>query len=115
MAAGGPILDPELEALIINPVCPFTLSHRALVLSSTEPVIVEIEAEQRNGVLLTVDGQKTEALEPGDRILIRRAPWQAQLVYSERNAFYRALNAKLNWSGVYQNEGGKDRCGAFHA
>jgi NAD+ kinase len=115
MAAGGPILDPELEALIINPVCPFTLSHRALVLSSTEPVIIEIEEEQRNGALFTADGQKTETLEPGDRIRVRRAPWQALLVYSERNAFYRALSAKLNWSGVYQNEPGGGRGGVSHA
>ncbi|MDR1239764.1 MAG: NAD(+)/NADH kinase [Treponema sp.] len=115
MAAGGPILDPELEALIINPVCPFTLSHRSLVLPSTEPVIIEIEAEQRSGVLLTLDGQETETLEPGDRIRIRRAPWQALLVYSERNVFYRALSAKLNWSGVYQNEGGGSRDGVSHA
>lgn len=115
MAAGGPILDPELDALIINPVCPFTLSHRSLVLSSREPVIVEIEAEQRSGILLTVDGQTIETLEPGDKILIRQAPWQAQLVYSERNAFYRALSAKLNWSGLYQNEPGEDRSGVSHA
>jgi NAD+ kinase len=114
MAAGGPILDPELDALIINPVCPFTLSHRSLVLSSREPVIVEVEAEQRCGILLTVDGRTVETLEPGDKILIRQAPWQARLVYSERNAFYRALSAKLNWSGVYQNESGGDR-GASHA
>jgi NAD+ kinase len=78
-------------------------------------VIVEIEAEQRSGILLTVDGQTIETLEPGDKILIRQAPWQAQLVYSERNAFYRALSAKLNWSGVYQNEPGEDRSGVSHA
>jgi NAD+ kinase len=115
MAAGGPILDPELDALIINPVCPFTLSHRSLVLSSREPVIVEIEAEQRSGILLTVDGQTVEMLEPGDKILIQQAPWRAQLVYSERNVFYRALGAKLNWSGVYQNEPGEGRGGVSHA
>jgi NAD+ kinase len=115
MAAGGPILDPELEALIINPVCPFTLSHRALVLPSTEPVIVQIDADQRSGVLLTLDGQKTETLAPGDRVRISRAPWQAQLVYSERTAFYRALSAKLNWSGVYQNEPGESQSGDSHA
>jgi NAD+ kinase len=106
MAAGGPILDPELEALIINPVCPFTLSHRPLVLPAGEPVIVHIEEEQRSGVLLTVDGQITVALEPGDRIRLRRAPYDAQLVYSERKAFYRALSAKLNWSGIYPSDSG---------
>jgi NAD+ kinase len=106
MAAGGPILDPELEALIINPVCPFTLSHRSLILPSRDTVIVKLDEEQRSGIVLTIDGQMTETLEPGDAILIRQAPWQARLVYSERNAFYRALSAKLNWSGMYPSDSG---------
>jgi NAD+ kinase len=123
MAAGGPILDPELEALIINPVCPFTLSHRPLVLPAREPVIVKIDEEQRSGVQLTVDGQITEALEPGDKILIRQAPWQAQLVFSERKAFYRSLSTKLNWSGIYTGDAeersaappGRNQSGGPHA
>jgi NAD+ kinase len=101
MAAGGPILDPEMEALIINPVCPFTLSHRPLVLPARDTVIIEVEKEQRSGVLLTMDGQVTEPLEPGDRILLRQAPYQARLVFADRNAFYKALTTKLNWSGTY--------------
>jgi NAD+ kinase len=101
MAAGGPILDPEMEALIINPVCPFTLSHRPLVLPARDTVIIEVEREQRSGVLLTIDGQVTEPLEPGDRILLRQAPCQARLVFADRNAFYKALRTKLNWSGTY--------------
>jgi NAD+ kinase len=101
MAAGGPILDPEMEALIINPVCPFTLSHRPLVLPARDTVIIEVEQEQRSGVLLTIDGQVTEPLEPGDRILLRQAPYQARLIFADRNAFYKALRTKLNWSGTY--------------
>ncbi|GHU05592.1 NAD kinase [Spirochaetia bacterium] len=97
-AAGGPILDPEMEALIINPICPFTLSNRPVVLSAKETVIIEVEAEQRSGVLLTVDGQVTEPLEPGDRVSIRQAPYKARLIASGREAFYRALRSKLNWS-----------------
>jgi NAD+ kinase len=100
VAAGGPILDPELEALIINPICPFTLSHRPMVLPAGEPVTVEVGAEQRSGVLLTVDGQVTEALEPGDTILITRAPHPALLIASGRGSFYQALRTKLSWLGV---------------
>jgi NAD+ kinase len=100
VAAGGPILEPEMEAIIINPICPFTLSNRPIVLPPRETVIVEVEKEQRSGVLLTVDGQVTEPLEPGDRIYVREAPYQAQLVASGRIAFYQALRTKLAWSGV---------------
>jgi NAD+ kinase len=101
MAAGGPILDPEMEAVIINPVCPFTLSHRPLVLPARDTVVIEVDKVQRSGVLLTIDGQVTEALEPGDRIFLRQAPYQARLVFSNRDAFYKALRTKLNWSGTY--------------
>ncbi|AEF84996.1 putative inorganic polyphosphate/ATP-NAD kinase [Treponema primitia ZAS-2] len=99
VAAGGPILDPELAAVIINPLCPFTLSNRPLVVPANETVIVELENEQRSGIILTVDGQVTEALEPRDRIYIHRAPRDALLIASDREGFYKALRTKLNWSG----------------
>jgi NAD+ kinase len=103
MAAGGPILDPEMEAIIINPICPFTLSNRPFVLPSRETVIIEVEREQRSGVLLTVDGQETENLEYGDRICLKQAPYGALLIGSGRNVFYGALRNKLSWAG----KGGK--------
>jgi NAD+ kinase len=98
-AAGGPILDPEIEAVIINPICPFTLSNRPMVVPAHGTIIVEVEEEQRSGVLLTVDGQITEPLEPKDRIVIQKAPYQALLIASDREVFYRVLRSKLNWSG----------------
>jgi NAD+ kinase len=100
VASGGPILEPEMDAIIINPICPFTLSNRPIVLSSSETVIVEVEEEQRSGVLLTIDGQVTEPLEPGDRIYLKQAPFKALLVASGRLAFYNALRTKLAWSGA---------------
>jgi NAD+ kinase len=98
VASGGPILEPEMEAIIINPICPFTLSNRPIVLSPGETVIVTVEEEQRSGVLLTIDGQVTEPLEPGDRVYIKQASFRAMLVASGRRAFYNALRTKLAWS-----------------
>jgi NAD+ kinase len=99
MAAGGPILDPEMEALIISPICPFTLSNRPLVLPSKPALLVTVAKEQRSGVLLTVDGQDTFDLEPEDRVVIRQAPRQTLLVSADRRAYYSALRTKLAWSG----------------
>jgi NAD+ kinase len=99
VAAGGPILDPEIEAIIINPICPFTLSNRPVVVPAHETVVVEVEAEQRSGILLTIDGQVTEALEPNDRIYIRRSPYSARLIAADRKEFYKVLRTKLSWSG----------------
>jgi NAD+ kinase len=97
VAAGGPILDPEIKALIVNPICPFTLSNRPLVLPAWETIMVEVAPTQRSNVLLTLDGQVSEALETGDRIYVKQAPFQAALIASDRNVFYRALRTKLAW------------------
>ena len=97
MAAGGPILDPEMEALILNPICPFTLSNRPLVLPPRQALQVTVGGEQRSGVLLTVDGQDTFGLEPEDRIIIRQSPLQALLISAGREAYYSALRTKLFW------------------
>jgi NAD+ kinase len=105
VASGGPILEPEMDAIIINPICPFTLSNRPIVLPSRETVIVEVEEGQRSGVLLTIDGQVTEPLEPGDRIYLKQASFEALLVASGRLAFYNALRTKLAWSGVAGERG----------
>jgi len=105
VAAGGPIVDPELEALILNPICPFTLSHRPMVLPAMETVLVEVEEEQRSGVLLTVDGQVTEKLKGGDRIYLKKAPYYCLLVASGRTGFYQALRTKLSWTGGGEHHG----------
>jgi NAD+ kinase len=111
VAAGGPIIDPEMDAVIINPICPFTLSNRPIVLPSDERICTLVEAEQRSAVLLTVDGQITEPLDPGDRVITRRAPYTLKLIASDRWVFYRALRTKLAWSGGTSQasyEGGSD-------
>lgn len=98
-AAGGPILSPEMEGIILNPICPFTLSHRPVVLPAGERIGIRVEQQQRTEVLLTVDGQITFPLREGDAIDIRRADRPARIAFSPRRNFYDVLRAKLNWSG----------------
>ncbi|MDR2730449.1 MAG: NAD(+)/NADH kinase [Treponema sp.] len=99
MAAGGPILDPEMEALILCPICPFSLSNRPLVLPAGKTLSVRVEQERGSAVLLTVDGQDTFNLEYMDRVRIRAAEYPALLVLEDRNSYYSALKTKLFWSG----------------
>lgn len=95
-SAGGPILDPEMEAIILNPVCPFLLFQRPLVVPADETIIINIEQEQRSGVLLTIDGQVTEALESGDRVLVRKASAKAKIIVADRGGFYSSIHSKLD-------------------
>jgi NAD+ kinase len=98
MAAGGPILDPEMEAQIINPICPFALSNRPLVLPSRQTLQITVDREQRSGVLLTCDGQETFDLEPCDLITIKHSPHYALLVTAGYSSYYKALAEKLAWA-----------------
>ena len=105
LAAGGPIVDPELEVMILNPICPFTLSHRPMVLPAGETILVEVEKVKRSEVLLTLDGQVTELLKSGDKIYLRKAPYYCLLIASGRGNFYKALRTKLGWAGGGETEG----------
>jgi NAD+ kinase len=111
MAAGGPILDPEMEAQIISPICPFTMSNRPLVLPSRQALQITVCMEQRSGVLLTCDGQETFDLEPGDLVTIKHSPHYALLITAGYSSYYRALAEKLAWS----SEGGSTSEGGDHA
>jgi len=99
MSAGGPILDPELEALILNPICPFALSNRPFVLPSKQTLTIAVAEEQRSGVVLMVDGQDTFPLECKDKVHIKQAPFGAELIFNGRSIYYQALRTKLFWSG----------------
>jgi len=99
MAAGGPIVYPEMEAFILTPICPFTLGNRPTVVPATELLEIDVEEGQKTGVALTVDGQETVPLQPGDRVAISRAPRKALIVRSQHRGFYEVLRTKLHWAG----------------
>jgi len=105
MAAGGPILDPEIEAVIINPICPFALSNRPFVLPSYQSLSITVEKQQRSNVLLTVDGQDTFDLECDDMVIIEQAPNPALLVLAGKHTYYSALRNKLFWSPSITGKG----------
>lgn len=98
-AAGGPILDPEMAALIINPICPFTLSNRPLVVKESELVRIKIMEKQRTEVILTIDGQNAVTLFPDDIVEIKQSSRKALIIKSDKRNFYEVLRTKLNWSG----------------
>jgi NAD+ kinase len=99
LAAGGPILDPEIETFILNPICPFTLSNRPIVISGNDVVFVNVEEGQRVEMLLSVDGQEVIPLKCGDNVIFEKSHSKTLLVRSDRRNFYEVLRSKLNWSG----------------
>ena len=99
LAAGGPILDADLDVLIVNPVCPFTLSNRPLVISGEDVVRVLVLSKQKTKIMLTIDGQVPFILEEGDMITVEKARSKALLITSSQRNYYEVVRDRLNWSG----------------
>lgn len=98
-SAGGPIIDPELDSLLLTPINSFSLSSRPLVLSPKGEVELKILPSREHESILTIDGQKPIQLQDGDYIKIRQLPEKVKLVACTAEKFYEALQSKLNWSG----------------
>jgi NAD+ kinase len=97
-AAGGPMLHPEMEAMQVVPICPFSLSHRPLVIPASEEVSFLVEEGQRAQILLTADGQDIFPLREGDMIYASAADTRIGIVRSDMRSFYTVLKEKLGWS-----------------
>ena len=97
LSAGGPLLVPDLEAIVVTPICPHSLTQRPLVLpqDAVIEVVPKVHAEE---VMLTVDGQAGVAqLVEGDRISIRRSEYPVTIVASPSRNRFEILQAKLGW------------------
>ena len=98
-SAGGPILDPYIEAMCLTLINPFSLSSRPLVLSPDVELEIEILPSRVSDVIVTVDGQIPIDLHVGDVVKIRQTNDKALLVGCTQEKFYKSLRQKLNWSG----------------
>jgi NAD+ kinase len=100
LSAGGPLVSPAAGVFLITPICPHSLSQRALVLADSCTVTLSSEDPANGSMLFTVDGRDTLRIEHGDRIEIRKSPRSFQLLRLEGHSFYQALRQKLGWQGV---------------
>lgn len=99
MAAGGPIIHPELSVMIVNPINPFTLSNRPLVIPPDEEVTILVSRQQRTSLVLTLDGQDFIPLLPGDEVTTRKHIHSADILSFKKMNFYEVVRKKLDWKG----------------
>jgi len=99
LSAGGPVVDPELRALIVTPICAHTLSARTLVLPADRAVAVDLPESEAEEVHLTADGQEGMSLRRVDSVEITEAPYSARLIMLPGETFYAKLRDKLGWGG----------------
>lgn len=96
LAANGPIMTPDVDALIVTPICPHLLTLRPLVVRGEASLTVRVEGIPSN-CLLTVDGQQAINLHLGDEIRCHRSNNTVNLVRVKESGFFEALRSKLSW------------------
>jgi NAD+ kinase len=97
LSAGGPLLLPSFEAVVLTPICSHTLTQRPLVLASTCEITVRVQDARGGVVHLTVDGQVGRELGANDRVTVRRSDWPAQLLVPKDRNRFQVMRTKLSW------------------
>lgn len=99
LSAGGPLVSPETQSLIITPICAHTLSMRTLVLPPDSTIELQLADGSGQEIILTVDGQVSMYLRQTDRITLRKSKAAFRLVRLGKRSFYETLREKLHWGG----------------
>tara|TARA_B100001769_G_C21962775_1_gene518004 strand:- start:400 stop:903 length:504 start_codon:yes stop_codon:yes gene_type:complete len=100
LSAGGPIVSPELDLIIVTPICPHTLSMRPLIVPSNESICVSFEEESLiNNLSLNVDGQIQESISRKSKIIIEKSQYTSKIIKFNDYDYYKTLRNKMNWKG----------------
>jgi NAD+ kinase len=102
MSAGGPIVEAELDAFCLTPICPHSLTFRPLVVGSQHEIEV-ISNRTNKGTMVNIDGQVSFALREGDRIVVRKAPHSLHLIRNPEQTRWDTLVTKLKWGHMPSN------------
>ena len=98
LAAGGPVVAPSVDALLITPICAHTLSNRPLVVPDSVTIEATIKTP-RESVFLTVDGQVGVALRTDDTVRVSKSEYCVELIVPPRQSYFDVLRQKLQWGG----------------
>jgi len=100
LAAGGPIVHPAVDAMLLTPIAPHTLTNRPVVIAGSSEVHVRPIMDAHDEVFVTFDGQSGFPLRPGDLVTVRRAPKPVRIVKSASRTYFDVLREKLKWGGA---------------
>jgi NAD+ kinase len=97
LAAGGPIIMPQMKAFVLTPLCPQTLSLRPTVVSGDEKIEITIMSDSEE-IFLTADGQRGIPLIPTDKIMVKKSPYTIRIVQNPKRDYFSLLREKLGWA-----------------
>ncbi|NLY30679.1 MAG: NAD(+)/NADH kinase [Firmicutes bacterium] len=101
LSAGGPIVHPRLETILVTPICPHSLATRSILALPDEVVRVRVVPDRTSKVVLTADGQTGVAITPEDSVLVRKADVRAKFIKLGRRNFYQVLGQRLNYPALH--------------
>src|SRR6202158_5672792 len=96
MSAGGPIVHPSMDAMIVAPICPHALTQRPIVVPGDQSISIELKSDVPD-FYLTIDGQTGHRLKKGDRLDVHKSPNRVLLVRNPRLDYFSILRQKLRW------------------
>jgi len=96
LAAGGPLVNPEVESIIITPICPHGLTNRPLLVARQSEISVRVLNEDEK-VSITFDGQVSMSLDPRKKVIIKKAATYTYLVVPKDKNYFSLLREKLRW------------------
>jgi NAD+ kinase len=97
LAAGGPIVQPSVDALVLTPIAPHTLTNRPIVIPATSTVRVQPNMDARDEVFVTFDGQAGFQIQSDDEITVARAHVTIRLIKPATRSYFEVLRTKLKW------------------
>jgi NAD+ kinase len=97
LSAGGPILDPRMECVVVTPICPHTLAVRPLVIPADERITVR-GVDRKVSLVLTIDGQEGRDVPEDGSVVVEKGDLVIPLVRFAGQTFFSTLRRKLNWA-----------------
>ena len=97
LSGGGPIVHPSLEAVLVVPICPHTLTQRPIVVGAESEIKIAVDESNTTDIHVTCDGQVGLGIRPGDYILIRKKRRKLRLIHPSGQDYFELLRAKLHW------------------
>ena len=99
LSAGGPIISPELECMLLAPICAHSLQHRPVVISAEREIALQLQGDETRRVQLSIDGQTVSQLAPDERVLVSRSNRTVQFIRFAPQNFFQLISRKLSeWS-----------------
>ena len=105
MAAGGPIIHPSLDAIIVSAICPMSLASRPIVVPPDSQLVIKPIEGKKQKIKLWLDGSSGSIIEADDTCLIKKSNHSTSIIILDENlSYYKTITQKLHWASSLKNK-----------